>query len=442
MVRRPVVQHPLPGPKAAALIALSEQHVTTSYTRDYPLVAASGAGCWITDPDGNEFLDLTSGIAVTSTGHCHPEVVEAIKQQADKLLHMSGTDFYYPVQAQLAAKLAEQAPVRGGHPRVYFGNSGTEANEAALKLARWHTRRPYLVSFYNGFHGRTMGALSLTTSKVRQREGFGPLLPGVFHTIYPDPYRMGGDAAATRAAIEHLRGLFATVLPANEVAAIFIEPMQGEGGYITPPDAFLHELRALCDAHGILLVFDEVQTGMGRTGRMWASEHSGVQPDIVTCAKGIASGLPLSAMIASAELMRWPPGAHASTFGGNPIACAAALKTIELLDGGLIQNADAVGAHLRAALTHLVGAHPNVAEVRGRGLWVGVELVKSRETKERAPALRNAVIQACFERGLLLLGCGTNTVRFAPALTLTHDEASVAAEIFADALTATAARHA
>jgi len=319
---------------------------------------------------------------------------------------------------------------------VYFGNSGAEANEAALKLARWHTRRPYFIAFFNAFHGRTCGALSLTASKAIQKSHFGPLLSGVAHAVYPDVYRMGGPEAATQVALDSLDRLFGTTTPPDEVAAIFCEPIQGEGGYLVPPDGFLHKLRDLCDKHGILLVFDEVQSGMGRTGRLWACEHSGVRPDILTSAKGIASGMPLGAMIASSEIMRWPPGAHASTFGGNPVACAAAMKTLELLDRGLINNSAAVGEVLMQALRDRVGDHAQVGEIRGRGLMIGVELVTDRQTRGRAAALRDEVVRACFERGLLLLGCGKNTVRFCPPLLLSAEEATVAAGIFAESLLA------
>nr|MBA2319886.1 acetyl ornithine aminotransferase family protein [Deltaproteobacteria bacterium] len=419
-----------------ALIDACEDVVSSSYTRDYPLVAERGEGSWIIDPDGNEFLDVTAGIAVCATGHSHPEIVGAIAEQAAKLIHMSGTDFYYAPQTQLAAALSHRVPVKGGPARAHFSNSGAEANEAAMKLARWSTRRPNFISFANSFHGRTYGTMSLTASKVRQREGFGPFLPGVHHTIYPDAYRMGGPERATRICLDHLEEMFLTVVPAKEVAAIFVEPIQGEGGYVIPPDAFLIALRALCDEHGILLVFDEVQSGMGRTGKLWACEHSGVKPDILTSAKGIASGMPLGATFASRELMSWPPGAHASTFGGNPISCAAALKTLEILDRELIANAQTVGAVLVDALQRAVGNHPRVGDIRGRGLMIGVELVKDRETRERDPELRNRVVTACFEHGLLILGCGRNTIRFASALSISPDEARLAAELFADALAA------
>jgi 4-aminobutyrate aminotransferase len=333
---------------------------------------------------------------------------------------------------ELAEKLAALAP--GDSERlVYFGNSGAEALEAAIKLARWKTRRPAFISFFNAFHGRTMGALSLTASKSIQKAGFGPLLSGFYHATYADPYRMGPDAAETAlASVDHL---FSHVVAPADVAGIVVEPIQGEGGYIVPPDSFLQGLRQRCDDHGILLIFDEVQSGVGRTGKLWASEHSGVKADIVTSAKGLASGMPLGATFASASVMDWPPGAHASTFGGNPIACAAALKTFELLDRELLSNSATIGEVLRGELEARVADHPNVGDIRGRGLMLGVELVTDRITKERAIDLRNRVVRACFDQGLLILGCGKNTVRFSPALILSSAEATVAAEIFADVLT-------
>jgi 4-aminobutyrate aminotransferase len=395
-------------------------------------VAERALGVWITDPDGNEFLDMSAGIAVTSTGHCHPKVVAAIQEQAARLIHMSGTDFYYPVQGHLAARLSAMQPVRGDKCRIYFGNSGAEANEAALKLARFYTRRHHFVAFLDSFHGRTMGALSLTSSKVRQREGFGPFLP-VTHTLYPDPYRLG--PRATELALEHLDTLFRTIVPAEEVAGIFVEPIQGEGGYIIPPDDFLHALRAICDKHGILLIFDEVQAGMGRTGKMFAWEHTGVKADILTLAKGIASGLPLAATIASEETMKWRPGAHASTFGGNPVACAAAVATLDLLESELVDNAAKVGARVMEMLRDAVGNHPAVGDIRGRGLMIGVELVKDRGTKERASDLRNDVVMHAFlKHGMVILGAGQNTIRFCPGLTLSEEEAAVAVDIFATTL--------
>ncbi len=432
MSRRPVLRTELPGPIAREILKGSDGAVSPSYTRDHPLVADKALGLWITDPDGNEFLDMSAGIAVTSTGHCHPRVVAAIQEQAARLIHMSGTDFYYPAQAKLAARLVKMGAVRGEKARVYFGNSGAEANEAALKLARWATGRTHFIAFLDSFHGRTMGALSLTASKVRQREGFGPFLP-VTHTLYPDPYRLG--TRATPLAIDHIEMLFRTIVPANEVAAIFVEPVQGEGGYIVPPDDFLPKLRELCDKHGILLVFDEVQAGMGRTGKMFAWEHSGVKPDIITLAKGIASGMPLSATIASDDIMKWKPGAHASTFGGNPVACAAANVTLDLLEESLVDNSAKVGAYLIDALRNRVGRHPNVGDIRGRGLMVGVELVKDRTSKERAPDLRNDVVMDAFlKHGLVILGCGQNSIRFCPGLVITEEEAAVAVDLFARSL--------
>ncbi len=434
MARRPLIRTELPGPKAKAIVEEGEAWTSPSYTRDYPLVAAKGEGAWIIDPDGNEFLDMTAGIAVTSTGHCHPEIVKVIQDQAANLIHMSGTDFYYPVQGALARELAKRVPIKGGDVRVYFGNSGTEANEAAMKLARWYTGRPNFIAFLGAFHGRTMGALSLTASKPRQKERFAPFVPGVYHAYYPDAYREGSAEVALKRAIATLDDLFATVLPAEEVAGIFVEPIQGEGGYVLPPDAFLKHLRALCDKHGMLLIFDEVQSGMGRTGKLWACEHSGVQPDILTSAKGIASGLPLSAMFATSKVMSWPPGAHASTFGGNPIACATALKTIELLEREYIANAAKVGAFMLERLKQKVGHLPMVGDVRGRGLMIGVEIVLDKTTRARNPDLRNQLVMDAFAKGLLILGAGRNTIRFCPSLTVTEDEAAVAVDVFAELL--------
>jgi 4-aminobutyrate aminotransferase len=395
-------------------------------------VAEHAEGLWITDPDGNEFLDFSAGIAVTSTGHCHPQVVAAIREQAGKLIHMSGTDFYYPVQGRLADRLVGMKAVRGETSRVYFGNSGTEANEAAMKLARFFTRRHHFIAYLDSFHGRTMGALSLTSSKVRQREGFGPFLP-VTHAIYPDPYRLGPNA--TDIAMEHLETLFRTIVPADEVAGIFVEPIQGEGGYIVPPPDFLGRLRDLCDRHGILLIFDEVQCGMGRTGRMFAYEHVGVKPDILSLAKGIASGLPLSATLASEDTMRWKPGAHASTFGGNPIACAAAWATLDLLESELVDNSARVGGWLLGHLRERLGSHPNVGEVRGHGLMIGIELVDDRVGKGRAIALRNSVVMHAFHKyGLICLGAGQNAIRLCPGLVCTQEEAGVAADILVSSL--------
>ena len=434
----PNIRTPLPGPKAAALIARDAAVISPSYTRGYPLVIARGSGCAVEDVDGNVFLDCAAGIAVNATGHSHPDVVRAVTAQAQQFLHMSGTDFYYELQVQVAEALAAVAPM-DGPVRAFFGNSGTEAIEACLKLARYTTRRQQIIAFLGGFHGRTMGALSLTASKTVQRRGFGPLVPGVTHAAFADCYRCPVGATPDRCAAECLDPLeqqtLVQLVSPDEVAAVVVEPIQGEGGYLVAPDQFMQRLRDLTSRHGILLVVDEVQSGMGRTGRMFAVEHSGVQPDMVAIAKGIASGLPLGVALARAALMTWPPGAHASTFGGNPVACAAALETIRLLNEQLIRNAAVVGERLKAGLTALVDKQPLVGDVRGRGLMVGVELVKDRTTKERAPEVRNAVVNAAFRRGLLILGAGRNTVRFCPPLVLTAAEADTAVRLFDEALT-------
>jgi 4-aminobutyrate aminotransferase len=427
----------LPGPRATAVIERDARVLSPSYTRCYPLVAARGEGAIIEDVDGNRFLDFNAGIAVASTGHCHPKVVAAIEQQSKRLIHMSGTDFYYENMVQLAEKLAAIAPGSGAH-RVYFGNSGTEATEAAMKLARYHTGRDKFIAFTGSFHGRTMGALSLTASKVTQRRGFGPLVPGVYHAQFPDPYRRPDGVSADDHAVSCVRfiedELFRTIVPAEEVAGIVVEPIQGEGGYLIPPQAFHEELRRLADRHGILLIFDEVQCGMGRTGKMWAAEQFGVTPDIFTTAKGIASGLPLSAMIARAEIMDWPPGAHASTFGGNPVAVAAALATIELLESELIANAATIGGHILDRLRHWPKRFKNVGDVRGLGLMIGFELVVDQKTKERAHDLRERIQSLAFERGLLVLGAGRNAIRLCPPLMITRDQADFAVDTLEECL--------
>jgi 4-aminobutyrate aminotransferase len=427
----------LPGPRASSVIQRDSEVLSPSYTRSYPLVAARGEGAIIEDVDGNRFLDFNAGIAVASTGHCHPKVVAAIEEQSKRLIHMSGTDFYYENMVELAEKLASIAPGTGPH-RVYFGNSGAEATEAAMKLARYHTGRDKFIAFTGAFHGRTLGALSLTGSKVVQRKGFGPLVPGVFHAQYPDPYRRPGGVTAEAHAINCVRfiedELFRTIVPAEEVAGIVVEPIQGEGGYLIPPKTFLEELRRLADRHGILLIFDEVQSGMGRTGKMWASEHFGVVPDIFTSAKGIASGLPLSAMIARADIMDWPPGAHASTFGGNPVAVASALATIELLESELIANAGTIGGHILDRLRHWPKRFRHVGDVRGLGLMIGFELVRDQHTKEHAPELRDRIQELAFERGLLVLGAGRNTIRLCPPLIITRDQADFAVDTLEECL--------
>ena len=429
----------LPGPRAQAIIRRDAAVLSPSYTRSYPLVASHGEGAIIEDVDGNRFLDFNAGIAVAATGHCHPAVVHAIEQQSARLIHMSGTDFYYENMVQLAEKLAAIAP--GGVPRrVYFGNSGTEANEAAMKLARYHTGREKFIAFYGGFHGRTLGALSLTASKVVQRRGFGQLLPGVYHATFPDSYRRPDGKTPDDHAVDCVRAiedqLFRTVLPAEDVAAIIVEPVQGEGGYLIPPKVFLEELRALADRHQILLVFDEVQCGMGRTGKMWAADHFGVTPDIFTSAKGIASGMPLSATIARSGIMDWRPGAHASTFGGNPVAVAAALATIDLLERGLIDNAARTGACLLERMQSWPSRFRHVGDVRGLGLMIGIEIVRDAQSKERAPELRDRLVAMAFERGLLVLGAGQNAIRLCPPLVISRDQASFAADTLEECLAA------
>lgn len=418
----------VPGPRAKAIIGRDSNVISPSYTRSYPLVADRGEGAIVEDVDGNRFLDFSAGIAVVSTGHCHPEVVAAIERQSQRLIHMSGTDFYYENMVELAEKLSATAP-SGVPQRVYFGNSGTEANEAAIKLVRYHTGRDKIIAFQGCFHGRTLGSLSLTSSKAVQRKGFAPFLPGVFHAPYPNPYRYAGapeDCAI--ATIRYIEELFRTMLPPEEVGAIFLEPVQGEGGYIVPPKIFFDEIQELAARHGILLVTDEVQSGMGRTGKMWASEHFGFAADIITSAKGIASGLPLGAMIARSEIMNWGPGAHASTFGGNPVAIAAALATIDLLERELIANAARLGAYLRGRMANWPARFPFVGDVRGLGLMIGIEIVRDQQSKERAPDLRDKIVSLAFERGLLVLGAGPNAIRLSPPLIITRDQADFAVE--------------
>jgi 4-aminobutyrate aminotransferase len=430
----------LPGPRARAVIERDVRVVSPSYTRCYPLVVHSGQGAVIEDVDGNRFLDFTAGIAVAATGHCHPRVAEAIQRQASQLIHMSGTDFYYESMAVLAEKLAGTLP-SDSQWKVYFGNSGTEAVEAAIKLARYATGREKFISFFGSFHGRTLGALSLTASKQIQKKGFGTLLGGVHHAPYPDPYRSGkSPKECADEALDYIEDtLFRRVLPPEEVAGIIVESIQGEGGYIVPPREFLIGLREIADRYGILLIADEVQSGMARTGRWWAFEHFGFVPDIVTVAKGIASGMPLSATMSKAEIMQWTPGAHASTFGGNPVSIAAALATMSLLEGdppetGMMANAARVGAVLMERFRTWPERYAHVGEVRGIGLMIGVEIVKDRESKAIAPELRNRIGDLAFERGLLVLGAGQSAVRLSPPLCITEQQAQCAADILEECL--------
>ncbi|MFN6540476.1 MAG: acetyl ornithine aminotransferase family protein [Nostoc sp. EkiNYC01] len=426
--RTPRLITSLPGVRAQAIIQRDRAVTSPSYTRDYPLVVARGEGCMVEDVDGNVFLDMTAGIAVTATGHAHPEVVKAIQEQSARLLHMSGTDFYYEPMVELAEKLAVRAPFpqpqnNAGFPaKVFFTNSGAESNEGAIKLARYYTKRSLIVAFLGAFHGRTYGAMSLTGSKAVQRANFGPLVPGVTHIPY-----------GTHASLDYLeKQLFGTILPPQEVAAIVVEPIQGEGGYIVPEDGFLKRIREICDRHSILMVVDEVQAGMGRTGRLFAIEHWGVMPDIITTAKGIASGLPLGAILARPELMNWPPGSHATTFGGNPVACAAGIATLRLLESGLMTNATEMGELLQTGLTHLHQRFSRVSPPRGKGLMVAVDLLD--EAGNFDYKLRDRIIQESFLRGLLLLGCGKAAIRFCPPLIIDSEQIQIALQILSDIL--------
>lgn len=435
----PTLRTPLPGPKARQIIARDHKVLSPSYTRPYPLVAARGEGAIVEDVDGNRFLDMNAGIAVVATGHCHPRVVERIQRQAARLIHMSGTDFYYENMVELAERLARLAP--GGVPRrVYFGNSGTEAVEAALKMARYHTGRRRFIAFLGGFHGRTLGSLSLTASKSIQRQGFGPLLGDVLHIPYAYCYRCAYNRRPETCAVECVQvieeQLVRHIAPAEEIAAVVLEPVQGEGGYIVPPQKFFDELQDVARRLGILIIADEVQTGMGRTGKLWASDHFGLVPDIMAVAKGIASGLPLSATIARLEWMQWKPGAHASTFGGNPVAVEAALATLDLIEEELCANAARIGAHMMNRLREWPQRYRMVGEVRGLGLMLGIEFVKDQATKEHAPELRDRLVQAAFERGVLLLGAGPSAIRLSPPLVIAREQADFALDVIEDCLRA------
>ena len=446
--RKPELRTALPGPKSAAIMARDAARLSTSYMRPYPFVPDHGEGVWLTDPDGNTMLDFFAGIAVSTTGYNHPHVTRAIAEQAGRFMHVCLTDYPQEVTTSLAERLAGYVHRPGEPWRVFFGNSGAEAVEAAVKLARNHTGRSHIISTIGSFHGRTYGAITLTGSKTKYKRGFGPLLPGVSHVPYPNPFRPPlGSSAGTcgDAVLAYVEMLFQTVLPPDEVAAFIIEPMQGEGGYIVPPADFLPKLRALCDKHGILLIFDEVQAGMGRTGKMFSfqqfEQYGDVQPDIITMAKGIASGLPLSAMLAKESVMTWAPGSHGSTFGGNPVAAAAAHATLDLLDGAvkhpdcgesLMANAEAVGGHILAELKRMQADFPFLGDVRGRGLFIGLEFVQPDGSPDGK--LRDAASQAMFTRGLLNLDCGEAVIRVSPPLILTKDEADVGLAIMREAL--------
>jgi 4-aminobutyrate aminotransferase len=435
----PKLKTTLPGPLATKIVADDDRLISPSYTRSYPMVAKRGRGIRVEDVDGNEFLDFAAGIAVNSTGHCHPEVVKAIQDQAAELIHMSGTDFYYDHMTRLAERLSAVAPMAGPH-RFYYGNSGAEAVECAMKLARYHTGRQNIISFFGAFHGRTMGALSLTGSKPQQKRRFAPFVPGVHHVRYPYAYRGcdGSPEEQEEFALSCARyieeKLFKTILPPEEVAAIILEPIQGEGGYVVAPTNFLQEIRRICDRHGILLIVDEVQAGAGRTGKWWSIEHSGVQPDMVCIAKGIASGMPLGICMTRAEVMDWVPGSHASTFGGNPVCIAAALATMDVIEREGLQNATTVGTKMLERMSGWVAKHPTVGEVRGRGLMIGIEIVKDQKSRTPVGPMRDRIVELAFERGLLFLGCGETSIRLSPPLIVTQQEADIALDVLEECI--------
>lgn len=430
----PDIKTALPGPKTKALIERDNQYLSPSYTRGYPLSIESGRGAMVVDHDGNRFLDFCAGIAVCSTGHSHPEVVRVIQEQAELFLHMSGTDFYYTGMVDLAERLAKSGP-GSSDKKVFFGNSGTEALEGAMKLARYHTKRKKLIAFYRSFHGRTYGAMSLTASKAVQKSHFSPVVPDVLHAHYPYLYRdiFGSkteEECAERCLAYIKDYLFKMMVSPDEVAAFVVESIQGEGGYVMPSPNFLLGLQQLAKAHGILIIADEVQSGAGRTGKMWAAQQfDGYDPDIICSAKGLASGLPLGAIIAKSHVMNWVPGTHATTFGGNPVACAAALKTLDLLEGGLMQNAQVQGAYLKQKLIELMAEFDVIGEVRGVGLMLGIEIVKSKTSKEKAPDLRNQIVDDCYYNGLVILGCGENSIRFSPPLIICEEQVDCAVGI-------------
>ncbi len=425
----PSIVVPPPGPKAQAVVARDAEWTSTCYIKEYPLVVARGSGVMVEDVDGNRYLDFMAGIAVSSTGYGHPKVVAAVKDAADQFLHICGSDFYYEGMAALCERLARVAP-GPSKKRVFLTNSGTEATEAAIKLARYATGRTAIIAFRGAFHGRTTGAVTLTSSKARQHAGFGPLLPDVHHVPYAYRYRCqfcGDEPACNRGCIGVIEeDLFARHLDPHDVAAIFIEPIQGEGGYIVPPPGYLADLRALCDRYGILLVADEVQSGVGRTGKMFACEHEGVEPDILLTAKGLGSGMPIGAMISRESITTWESGSHGSTFGGNPVCCAAALATLDLVEGGLMANAARLGERLMVGACRLMNKHSCIGDVRGRGLMVGMEFVKDRTTRAPAPELVHELVQRSFSQGLLLLGAGKSSLRLAPPLVIDEQDMDTA----------------
>ena len=436
-MKAPHIKTPLPGPKAKAIIDRDHRYTAPAYGRVYPLVVKQGRGMVIEDVDGNLFLDFMAGIAVASTGHSHPRVVQAIEAQARKFLHICGSDYYYEPMVDLAEKLSRLAPGTGTK-KVFFTNSGTEAVEAAFKLARYHTKRQHVVAFHGAFHGRTLGSLSLTASRSSHRAHFGPLIPGVHHVPYGFchrcPYQLKHPSCGIECVGVLEKVLFRYEVRPEEVAAIFVEPIQGEGGYVVPPPEYLPMLQELCRKHGILLVLDEIQSGFGRTGRMFACEHWGIEPDILCTAKGIASGMPLGAMIARDEISTWTRSTHGSTFGGNPVACAAALATIQLLEEGLVKNAAVVGGFLKEKLMELRPRFAEISEVRGLGLMIGVEFERNDGSHAPDAKLRDRVMQKCFEKGLLLLSCGESTLRFCPPLIVAEEEVATAIRLFEAAI--------
>ena len=434
----PEVKTSLPGPKGKALIERDQRHASTSYIKEYPLVVDRAEGCWIYDLDGNRFLDMMAGIAVASTGHCHPKVVEAIKRQAEKFMHICATDFYYEPFTRLTEKLATYVPKMGAR-KTFLTNSGTEAVEGAIKLARYHTRRTNLIAFKGAFHGRTYGALSMNCSKNTQRAFFGPFLPGVTHVPYPNPYRCpyantakecSGEGCECGNVLE--KDTFVSLMNPKEVAAIVVEPIQGEGGYIVPPKKFLQNLRRLCDEHGICLIFDEVQCGAGRTGHMYAAECFDVAPDILVTSKGLGSGMPIGAFMVREKFMTWPSGSHGSTFGGNPVCCAAAVATLEIVEE-LLPHVRKMGDFFKKGLHELARKHPELGDVRGEGLMIGAEFVDLK-TKEPAVQLVDDLVQEAFKKGLCLLGAGKSTIRFCPPLIITEHEISIGLKILDECL--------
>jgi 4-aminobutyrate aminotransferase len=443
-LQKPIIKTELPGPKSREIIEADAKYVTPSYPRpDYKLVAERAYGVWIEDPDGNIFLDCNAGVAVCSTGHCHPEIVEAITKQTQTLIHLCGTDFYYKQMPDLGKKLSEICPI-DGDTKTHFANSGAEAIETALKLAMYHTRRQKFISFFGSFHGRTLGALSLTSSKRAQRLGFMRQALDVVHVPYPNcfrcPFNLGkcGDGECCQGTIDWIENkLFNTTTPPEEVAGIVLEVVQGEGGYVPAPKSFVKELRRICDENGIMLIVDEVQSGMGRTGKMFALDHhEGVKADIMCLAKGIGSGLPIGACVARADIMDWHKGAHASTFGGNPVCIASALKTIELLENGLVENSATVGEYLKEGLEQLKDKYDCIGDVRGLGMMLGVEFVTDKKSLKPDAEIRDRVEMACFNKGLIILGCGTNSIRWSPPLILTKENVDVALQIFDEAIAA------